>query len=385
MSLGRLVVAAVKVEGRSKSGVARDYGVSRRWVHELVRRFEAEGEAGLEARSRRPRRSPGRLRWISRRRSSRSVSIWGRKASTPGPTPSPSTSGGVTGALRRPRRSGGSSSRRGFVTPQPQKRPKSSYLRFQADQPNERWQADTTHWQLADGTEVEILNIVDDHSRLLVASDTYPTVKAADVVASFHRGFATCGFPASVLTDNGAVFTATYRGGGRCAIEIELARLGIRLHHSAPYHPQTCGKVERFHQTLKKWLRRQEPATSLGGLQDQLDWFRHYYNTVRPHRALGRRTPQQAFQARPRAGPAGDSPLIPAHFRVRTDRVDQAGLVTLRYNSRLHHIGLGRRHAGTRVLLLIADLDIRILTEDGEPLRHLTLDPTRDYQPQNQP
>lgn len=385
MSLGRLVVAAVKVEGRSKSGVARDYGVSRRWVHELVRRFEVEGEAGLEPRSRRPKRSPLqtpvsledevvelRKHLAEEGLDAGAHTIAFHLGRRHGSAPAPSTIWRIL-------------SRRGFVIPQPQKRPKSSYLRFQADQPNERWQADTTHWQLADGTEVEILNILDDHSRLLVASDTYPTVKAADVVASFHRGFSTWGFPASVLTDNGAVFTASYRGGGRCAIEIELARLQIRLHHSAPYHPQTCGKVERFHQTLKKWLRRQEPATSLDALQDQLDWFRHYYNTQRPHRAIGRRTPQQAFQARPQAGPAGENPVTPAHFRVRTDRVDKAGRVTLRYNSRLHHIGLGRNRRGTRILLLIADLEVRVLTEDGELLRQLNLDPTRDYQPQNQP
>ena len=115
--------------------------------------------------------------------------------------------------------------RRGFVTPQPQKRPRSSFIRFEADQPNERWQADTTHWKLADSTEVEVLNVLDDHSRLLVASDAYRTTKPADVVATFRKGVATHGFPASVLTDNGAVFTAAPRGGGRCAIELELAAL----------------------------------------------------------------------------------------------------------------------------------------------------------------
>jgi transposase InsO family protein len=382
VSLGRLVVAAVRVEGRSKSGVARDYGVSRRWVHELVRRFDTEGEAGLEPRPRRPRRSPRQIpvdleeEIVEIRKDlcdqgldAGPHTIASHLERRHGSSPAPST---IWRALWR----------RGFITPQPQKRPKSSYLRFQADQPNERWQADITHWQLGDGTEAEILNIVDDHSRLLVASDTYPTTRAADVVASFHRGFSTWGFPASVLTDNGAVFTASYRGGGRCAIEIELARLGIRLHHSAPYHPQTCGKVERFHQTLKKWLRRQEPAGTRPALQDQLDTFATYYNTVRPHRALGRRTPREAFQARPRAGPAGEGLVVPAHFRVRTDRVDKVGRVTLRYNSRLHHIGLGRSRRGTRILLLVADLEVRVLTEDGELLRQLTLDPTRDYQPQ---
>ncbi|TMK83383.1 MAG: transposase family protein [Actinobacteria bacterium] len=272
--------------------------------------------------------------------------------------------------------------RRGFVAPQPQKRPKSSFVRFEAFQPNERWQADLTHWSLAGGADVEILNIVDDHSRLLVASEARPTTKAADVVASFHRGFAAHGFPASVLTDNAAVFTAAPRGGGRCAIEIELDALGIALRHSSPYHPQTCGKVERFHQTLKKWLAKQPRTRSLEELQGQLDWFCDYYNTIRPHRALGRRTPARAFAARPPAAPALPGLVVPAHYRVRRDRIDSSGKLTLRYNSRLHHIGLGRRHAGVRVLVLVADLDVRILTQEGELLRQLMLDPARDYQPQ---
>ena len=149
--------------------------------------------------------------------------------------------------------------RRGFVTPQPQKRPRSSFVRFEAEMPNERWQADITHWRLAEGSEVEIFNAIDDHSRLLVASEARVIFKAADVVASFHRAAATHGFCASLLTDNGAVFTAAPRG-GRCALELETARLGIRLVHSRPYHPQTCGKVERFHQTLKRFMAKQEPA-----------------------------------------------------------------------------------------------------------------------------
>jgi transposase InsO family protein len=385
VSLGRLVVTAVVVEGGSKSQVARDYGVSRRWVHELVRRYEAEGEAGLEPRSRRPGHSPAQTPAVLEEEivalrkqltetglDAGAHTISSHLERRHGSSPAPSTIWRVLW-------------RRGFITPQPQKRPRSSYVRFEADQPNERWQADITHWQLEDGTWVEILNIIDDHSRLLITCDAYPTTKAADVVTSFHRGFAAWGPPASVLTDNGAVFTASPRGGGRCAIEIELARLGIRLRHSTPYHPQTCGKVERFHQTLKKWLRHQEPTPSLNELQDRLEWFARYYNTVRPHRAVARRTPQEAFEARPRAMPSTPGLVVPAHFRVRRDRVDKVGRVTLRYNSRLHHIGLGRGHAGTRVLLLVADLDIRVLTEDGELLRQLTLDPTRDYQPQQRP
>lgn len=379
MSLARLVVTAVKVEGRSKAAVARDYGVSRRWVHELVRRFEAEGEAGLEPRSRRPRASPSRIptriedEIVMLRKvladqglDAGAHTIAYHLHQAHGSAPAPSS---VWRILQR----------RGFVTPQPQKRPKSSFIRFEADLPNERWQADITHWSLADGTDVEILNIIDDHSRLLVASEARAITRALDVVQTFHRAAAAHGFPASVLTDNGAVFTGAPRG-GRSAMESELAVLGISYHRSRTYHPQTCGKVERFHQTLKRWLTKQRPARTVADLQIQLDRFTVSYNTWRPHRALGRRTPAQAFDARPKATPAARGFEVPARYRVRRDRIDAHGVVTLRHRSRLHHIGIGRKHVGERVLILVAGLDVRVVSEDGEPLRELVLDPSRDYQ-----
>jgi hypothetical protein len=164
-------------------------------------------------------------------------------------------------------------------------------------------------------------------------------------------------------------------------MELQTAALGIRYLHSSPYHPQTCGKVERFHQTEKKWLGKQEPAVRVAELQEALDRFAAYSNQVRPHRAIGRRTPAEAFGARPKATPALPGFTVPPHFRVRRDKVDVAGRVTLRHNSRLHHIGLGRRLTGIRVLILVADLHVRVLTEDGELLRDLMLDPGRDYQP----
>jgi transposase InsO family protein len=275
-------------------------------------------------------------------------------------------------------------SRRGFVVAQPHKRPRSSWRRFQAELPNECWQADTTHWALADGSDVEILNVLDDHSRLLVASRVFETTKAADVVATFHEAAAQHGFPASMLTDNGAIFTAESRH-GRCAMENELARLGIAYKHSRPYHPQTCGKVERFHQTLKKHLARQHRPATVAELQVQLDRFRTYYNTVRPHRAIGRRTPAHAFAARTKATPKNPPITAEGHHRVRQDRIDKSGCVTLRYRSKLFHIGIGRVHAGLRVLLLVNDLDVRVITEDGELLRQLTLDPTKTYQPTGRP
>jgi hypothetical protein len=168
------------------------------------------------------------------------------------------------------------------------------------------------------------------------------------------------------------------------ALEIQLGLAGIRLGHSRPYHPQTCGKVERFHQTQKKWLAAQPRAATVAGLQRQLDRFGRYYNTVRPHRALGRRTPAQAYADRPKAVPTG--PVIPAHYRVRTDKIDAGGSVMVRHNSRLHHIGLGARLAGTPISLLIDDLHIRVIhRHTGQLIRELILDPTRDYQPRGLP
>jgi transposase InsO family protein len=381
MGMPQLVVAAVLVEGRTKSEVARDYGVSRRWVQVLVARFLAEGEAGLQPRSRRPRSSPGRT---SAEVEDRIVAL--RKELDRGGH----EAGAATIAFhleQRHRHTPAVStiwrilSARGFVVAQPHKRPKSSFLRFEAAQPNDRWQLDITHWRLTGGRDVEILNIIDDHSRLCIASRTLPVFKADDVTATVTDAAARHGFPASMLSDNGAVFTGRPRGGGRVSLEMVLLSRGITFSHSRPYHPQTCGKVERLHQTLKKWLAHQPRARTLAALQAQLDTFTDYYNTIRPHRALGRRTPTTAFAARPKALPTGQV-IDTGHYRIRHDKIDPSGLVTLRHNSRLHHIGLGRRHAGQRVLVLVHDLHIRVLTEHGELLRELMLDPTRDYQPQ---
>jgi hypothetical protein len=259
-----------------------------------------------------------------------------------------------------------------------------SWQRFCAEQPNERWQADTTHWRLADGTEVEILNLLDDHSRLAVASVPRRSITGPDVVATLQDAFARWGIPASVLTDNGAVFTGKQRGGGRAALEVELGRRGVRFHHSRPYHPRPAARWSEFQQTQKKWLTAQPPARTTAGLAHQLSRFRRYYNTVRPHRTLDRRTPMQAYTARPKATATG--PLLDPHCRVRHDRIDQTGTVTLRHHSRLHHIGLGRRLAGARITMLVDDPHVRVIHRDtGALIRELTLDPTRDFQPRGVP
>jgi transposase InsO family protein len=382
MSKAQLVITAVVVEGRSKTAVARDYDVSRQWVHQLVTRYQAEGVAAFRPRSRRPHTNAGAIsaeleeRIVRLRKTldkagydAGAATIAEHLARDPAVTKVPALST-IWRIL----------SRRGFVIAQPHKRPRSAWKRFCAEQPNELWQADATHWHLADGTDAEILNILDDHSRLVVASLARPTMTGPDVVDSFLAAFTRWGTPAGVLTDNGAIFTATPRRGGRSALQVSLGELGINYINSRPYHPQTCGKIERFHQTLKKRLNVLPPPRSITELQTQLDEFSIYYNTIRPHRALHRLTPSQAFTHRPKAVPTGY--LIAPHYRVRHDRIDAAGVITIRYNSRLHHIGLSKHLRGTHVIVLIDDLDIRVLhRHTGQLIRKLVLDPTRDYQP----
>ena len=195
------------------------------------------------------------------------------------------------------------------------------------------------------------------------------------------------GAPASTLTGNGMVFTTRLSGGkgGRNGLEAELRRLGIRQKNGKPNHPQTQGKAGRFQQTLKNWLRAQVPPATLAELQALLDTFTALYNTQRPHRSLPRQaTPATAYAARPKAAPGDRS--ADTHDRVRTDRIDNSGVVTLRHHGRLHHIGIGRTHARTHVIMLIQDLHIRVINAaTGELLRELTLDPDRNYQPTGKP
>jgi transposase InsO family protein len=378
MGLARFVVDGVVVEGRSPTEIARTHRISRSWVYVLLARYREGGYAALEPRSRRPRTSPGatsaeleaaivalRTELALSGHDQGPATIVHHLARRFPEVPSAAT---VWRILRRHE----------LITPQPHKRPRSSYIRFEAALPNELWQADTTHWRLADGSDVEILDVVDDHSRLLLAADAFRTVKGGDVVRTFLTAVEVHGAPAALLTDNGAVFAGRPRG-GKVRLESELDRLGIVAKHSTPNHPQTCGKVERFHQTLKRYLARQPPAVSLAILQLQLDAFRAYYNAERPHRALHGATPTAVFETRIKARPVIDR--APTWFRVRQDRVSKAGNVTVRYLSRLRHIGLGRAHAGKEVRLLIADAHVRVVGVDGVLLRELVLDADRDYQP----
>jgi transposase InsO family protein len=381
MDLARYVVDAVVLEGRSCREVARAHGISKSWVAELVGRYREGGYEAIGPRSRAPNRVPHRtpdeledqIVGLRKELSDQGLdagaeTIHHHLGLRHPYVPSVST---IWRVLRR----------RGLVTPQPHKRPRSSWVRFEARLPNECWQSDVTHWRLADGTEAQIVNFIDDHSRLAVASRVLASATAPKVLEVFREAGARWGFPAAVLTDNGCVYTTWHRGGPN-VMQTELLALGIDYRHSRPYHPQTCGKVERFHQTMKSFLARQRGAASIAELQAQVDRFVAYYNEVRPHRARGRMTPRAAFATRDRARPSGPRIHIGAGVRVRRDRIDKNGKVTLRHRTRLHHIGVGHAHKGKRVILLVNDLDVRVVSTDGELLRRLKLDPSRDYQPQ---
>jgi transposase InsO family protein len=381
--LGRYVVDAVLLEGRSAREVAEAHGISKTWIYELIGRYRSGGYEALEPRSRRPRscRHGTSVEMVC------AIVELRRQLQADG-----HDAGAQTIAYHLAQRMDGVPSRatiwriltrEGLIVPQPQKRPRSSLIRFEAELPNETWQTDITHWQLRNGEHAEILNFIDDHSRLFLASGAFQSVKARDVVDVFHSAAELHGLPASLLSDNGAVFNGTPRK-GKVLLQLELERLGIAAKNSRPYHPQTCGKVERLHQTLKRYLAKQAPAASIAELQGQVDSFRHYYNDIRPHRALEGRTPLQAYSARVKAKPA-NGPRPATHFRVRHDTVDGGGTVTLRHMSKLHHIGLGRAHKGLQVKLLIADQSVRVITLEGELIRELTLDPSRDYQPLGRP
>src|SRR6202161_3775154 len=341
MGLARYVVDAVVLEGRSAREVARAHGISKSWIYELIARYRDGGYQALEPRSRRPRsckhETPTEVVEANLKRREQlhaeahdcsSATIAYHLAQKMQDVPSRAT---IWRILKR----------EGLIVPEPQKRPRSSLIRFEAELPNETWQTDVTHWQLASGEHGEILKMIDPPPRLFLASEAYPTVKAQNVVETFHKAADLHGLPASLLSDNGAVFTATPRK-GKVLLQTELERLGIRSKNSRPYHPQTCGKIERLHQTLKRCLAKQPPANDPPELQGQLDTFIHYYNDIRPHRALDGRTPLQAYSTRIKAKPTTSASQAPTHFRVRQDKVDTSGKVSVRYHSKLYKIGLGR-------------------------------------------
>jgi transposase InsO family protein len=262
---------------------------------------------------------------------------------------------------------------RGFINPEPRKAPKHAYRRFVAERANECWQIDATKWELADGTTIEIINVIDDCSRVLVASVAVSTCTTANSWDALCAGAQRWGWPERVLSDNGLAFRGPAGNGGLLPA---LAALGIEDRHSRPYHPQTCGKVERFHQTLKRYLATRDPAETLAELQADLDRFIERYNHHRPHRAIGRRFPADVWHATPRSGPASHAVGTPTTTSTATVTAD--GRISI---ARLTRVGIGVAYAGQTATTVITGTNAHVFI-NGRLIRQLTINPNTRDQPQ---
>lgn len=391
MSRARLVITAITTQGLTQAEAARTYGFSEATVSRLMARYRAEGEAAFEPRSKAPKTSPSatdpatvdlvltlRKELLEAGHDAGAETLGWHLAQHQAITLSRATIHRIL-------------TRHGAVTPEPKKRPKSSYIRFEAAMPNECWQSDFTHYPLTDIATfpkgVEIISWLDDCTRYALHVSAHRAITTPIVLKTFREAAGQHGIPASTLTDNGMVYTVRLAGigrrGGRNGFEQQLRDWHVVQKNSRPNRPTTCGKAERFQQTMKKWLRAQpvQPST-LAELQALLDRFATEYNTTRPHRSLPHRaTPAALYATMPKAVP-GPSRDADTHDRVRHDRVDKSGTVTLRVAGQLRHIGVGRTHKGTHVILLVQDLEVRIVNAiTGELLRELTIDTNKDYQP----
>lgn len=377
----RVIVLAVLEMGLSPSEAARRFNVSRQWVHVLMGRYREFGEARLEPRSRRPSSHPGAT----------SEDVRARITALRADLDAAGLDAGAESISDRLRREGVSPPAvstiwrilrsAAMVVPQPQKRPRSSWHRFEAAQPNQTWQSDFTHWTLAGGTDIEVISWLDDCSRYLLHITAHPRVTGSTVTTTFTSTAQAHGYPASTLTDNGMVYTTRFAHGkgGPNAFEYLVKTLGIIQKNGSPYHPQTQGKIERFHQTLNKWLALQPPAGNCHELDEQLARFQHIYNQERPHRALDRKTPAKVYTSLPKAAPAQPSEL---HWRVRYDKIDSTGTVSLRYEGAMRHLAIGRAHKEKHVIVLIAGPEVMIAdTITGELIAEHTIDPSKSYQP----
>ena len=378
------LVQAHLVEGRSVGSLARDHGVDPSTLYRWLRRYRSGGAEALRSRSRRPRSSPLQTPVETEE----AIVLLRKELSDSGVdagaetihyhlsrdldvVPSVST---IWRILKR----------RGFVSPQPKKRPRSSFRSFAADLPNQMWQADMTHWELAGGAKVEIVTFIDDCSRVVTGCYAVVVATAINTAEAFHKAAVKWGYPASLLTDNGCIFTAKHRN-GKVRLESDLEALGIVFKHGRPYHPQTQGKVERVQQTLKsKWLLHRPRVRTLPELQHQLNEFCDHYNDVRPHKAIGKVPPKSVFDSMVKAGP-GDA-LPSTQFRVMHTKVHANGKLTIRHNSKLQHFGVGRAHKGKAVTMFVSSRLVRIVdTDTAELLGVYEIDPDKTYQRKRPP
>jgi len=264
--------------------------------------------------------------------------------------------------------------RNGLVAAQPQKRPRSSFRRFAYARPRDCYQLDATEVKLADGTAAAVFDVLDDCTRLLAACTAAPAEDGASAAAAIRAAAAACGAPGIVLCDNGAALS-----GGRAAGQGKFARavqqMGSRIVRSSPYHPQTCGKVERHHQTLKNWLARQpvQPA-DLTALQALLDAYRDWYNTRRHHTAIGA-APRTAWDAAQTHGGPGELPrqddATVHHLTVRANGAIKIGPLA---------VSIGRARKGQHVTAIRDHHHLTVYATDGQPIGHIRLDYAKRYQ-----
>jgi transposase InsO family protein len=362
MSVRRLIVQ-VDPSSLNVTEFCAAHGVSTWFFWDLRRRFARDGDAALEPRSRAPRRvankTPG---WVedaivAKRKELRDAGLDAGSATIAyhlgdlDGAPSEST---IYRVLKR----------RGFITPDPAKTPTRALRRFQAQRANELWQLDDHRWPLADGTEVHIFDVVDDCSRLAVAAHAVASMTGPAAFDAFAAAAGLVGWPTRFLSDNAPAF--------RSYLADSVAHLGVGATHSRPHHPQTNGKVERFHQTEQRWLRQQPPAETIDELQAQLDVFRHIYNHQRPHRSLGRATPAHVWTTTPKSGPV-DRP-------IGTTTTHQARVRGGRLRVSHYEISVGAAHNGHTATAVITALTCHIFI-GGHLIRTLTINPTRQAQP----
>jgi len=374
-----LAVAAGEVVNVSQ--VCRDEGIARKTFYKWLSRVRAEGMSGLEERSRRPRSFPNQISVeveeivVRQRKELAECGLdhgattiqWhlGRGESFPGRVPAVATIHRIL-------------VRRGLVVPEPKKRPKSSWRRFEAPAPNEWWQIDATDWVMATGG-IKVFNILDDHSRLAARSRCVFEATTEEAWTTFSQASELWGLPAGMLSDNGLQFSGKLRH-IEVSFERKLREAGIRPITGRPYHPQTTGKVERFQQTLKKWLRRQPLAGDLAELQSQLDEFCRIYNNERPHQGIGRVTPISRWQGTTKSTPNATPLPAPLRAGFRTVKVSKDGKA---YLDDLI-INVGTPSAGQDANIVI-DSHYATVFVRGELVRHLKIDRTRRYQPSGRP
>jgi transposase InsO family protein len=265
--------------------------------------------------------------------------------------------------------------RHGLVRPQPRKRPKSSYRRFAYARPRDCYQIDATEVRLAGGQKAVVFEVLDDCTRCLVATLASEVENSAGAVAAITDAFQQFGVPALVLADNGSAFTSRTRSTGTSRFTRVVTAAGARLIHSSPYHPQTCGKVERHHRTFKAWLADQPTPASIAELQVACNRYQNWYNTRRRHSEWNK-PPQQAWDDAPAHGGPGQLPI---------QHDAQIKILTVFTNGDIRLTGpaivsIGRAHAGSKVTVLLDGDHVTVYSPTGSPLGHLHIDWTQTRQ-----